>query len=108
MDADPGKRCWVAVDSVAGPLLCAVLLAADDDLEAGLRCAIVQLGEGVADWSAGAVGIWGQLRLRTAIPLDGDRIELYRPLGQDPRQRRRQRARAAARPGVRRVNLKAQ
>jgi uncharacterized protein len=34
-------------------------------------------------------GIWGRLCARSAVLKDGDRIELYRELPQDPRQRRR-------------------
>ena len=41
-----------------------------------------------------AVGIWGKLVGRDHIVRDGDRIELYRPLQIDPREARRQRARA--------------
>ena len=41
-----------------------------------------------------AVGIWGKLVGRDHIVRDGDRIELYRPLQIDPREARRQLARA--------------
>jgi len=41
-----------------------------------------------------AVGIWGKLVGRNHIVRDGDRIELYRPLQIDPREARRQLARA--------------
>jgi len=95
------KRCLVAVATLAGPLLCAVQLAAEDDIEAALQCAREKLGEGATDWHGALVGLWGQCQARTAIPADGDRIELYRPLGADPRQRRRQRARSALRPRAR-------
>ena len=104
MTAGPGKRCLVAVDTVAGPVLCAVQLGDIDTLEAALQCARLQLGEEAADWSAGATGIWGRLRSRSTVVQEGDRVELYRPLGLDPRQRRRQRARAAAGAASRRVN----
>jgi putative ubiquitin-RnfH superfamily antitoxin RatB of RatAB toxin-antitoxin module len=39
-----------------------------------------------------AVGIFGQLVQRNHALEDGDRIELYRPLKQDPKQARRARA----------------
>ncbi len=42
-------------------------------------------------WDVAAVGIFGELCERTAIPLDGDRVELYRPLAADPRESRRAR-----------------
>jgi uncharacterized protein len=44
-------------------------------------------------WDAD-VGIFGELCDRAAVPLDGDRIELYRPLTADPKESRRARARA--------------
>jgi uncharacterized protein len=43
--------------------------------------------------SAEAVGIFGR-RVTTDAPLsDGDRVEIYRPLGIDPKEARRRRAR---------------
>jgi uncharacterized protein len=46
-------------------------------------------------WDEAPVGIFGELRKRTDRPLDGDRIELYRPLHADPRERRRQEVRGS-------------
>ncbi len=37
-------------------------------------------------------GIWGRLVERTHVLQEGDRIELYRPLQNDPRDARRERA----------------
>jgi putative ubiquitin-RnfH superfamily antitoxin RatB of RatAB toxin-antitoxin module len=37
------------------------------------------------------VGVFGELRARSARCADGERIELYRPLGHDPRAARRAR-----------------
>ena len=101
MNERHGKRCLVAVDTLTGPLLCEVQLAVNDNIEAALQCAQTKLGEGDTDWQGAVVGLWGQCQARTAIPADGDRIELYRPLGADPRQRRRQRARSALKPRAR-------
>ncbi len=44
-------------------------------------------------WDTAPVGIFGEPCDRQAIPRDGDRIELYRPLRSDPRERRRERVR---------------
>ena len=44
-------------------------------------------------WNAD-VGIFGELCDRAAVPRDGDRIEIYRPLKSDPKESRRERARA--------------
>ena len=50
-------------------------------------------------WNAD-VGIFGELCDRAAVPRDGDRIEIYRPLKSDPKASRRERARAGkAAPG---------
>ncbi len=42
-------------------------------------------------WDTAPVGIFGEIRNRTDRPEDGDRIEIYRPLHSDPRERRRAR-----------------
>ena len=39
-------------------------------------------------------GIWGRPVPKDTLVRDGDRVELYRPLEIDPREARRQRARA--------------
>ena len=87
----------VAVDLPEGPRLCTVQLAASADIAAALQAArLLIVAQGI-DWQSGPVGIWGQLKARDTVPADGDRIELYRPLRVDPRQLRRDRARAARR-----------
>jgi len=49
--------------------------------------------QGNVPWDA-EVGIFGELCERSAVPRDGDRIEIYRPLTSDPKESRRERARA--------------
>ena len=44
-------------------------------------------------WETAPVGIFGVTCNRQAVPGDGDRIEIYRPLRSDPRERRRERVR---------------
>ncbi|MGA7538736.1 MAG: RnfH family protein [Steroidobacteraceae bacterium] len=44
-------------------------------------------------WDSAPVGIFGEPRSRADRPADGDRIELYRPLRDDPRARRRAQSR---------------
>ena len=44
-------------------------------------------------WDSAPVGIFGEPRERQDVPADGDRIEIYRPLRSDPRQRRREKVR---------------
>ncbi len=96
-----GKRCLVAIDAAAGPLLIELALPAG----ATVADALAQARSGMQadnaaaaavasnDWDAAATGIWGVRCERSAVPRDGDRIELYRPLLVDPRQQRRARAR---------------
>jgi uncharacterized protein len=45
-------------------------------------------------WDTAPLGIFGQPCNRSDVPADGDRIEIYRPLTADPRERRRQRVQA--------------
>lgn len=88
----PDKRCLVAVDTAAEPLLVELRLPAAATIAVALAAARERLGEPSVDWERGATGIWGVRCERATVPQDGDRIELYRPLPADPRQRRRQRA----------------
>jgi uncharacterized protein len=44
-------------------------------------------------WDTAPVGIFGELCDRQVVPVDGDRIEIYRPLQSDPRDRRREKVR---------------
>ncbi len=49
-------------------------------------------------WDTAPVSLFGELTTRAAIPRDGDRVELLRPLAIDPKESRRarvQRLRAA-------------
>jgi putative ubiquitin-RnfH superfamily antitoxin RatB of RatAB toxin-antitoxin module len=40
-------------------------------------------------WDTAPVGVFGEPRERSDLPAEGDRIELYRPLANDPRDSRR-------------------
>ena len=90
------KRCLVAIDAAAGPLLIEVDLAGDATIAHALAQARAALpGDSLPcdiDWNGAATGLWGQRCARAAVPRDGDRIEVYRPLAADPRERRRRRA----------------
>jgi putative ubiquitin-RnfH superfamily antitoxin RatB of RatAB toxin-antitoxin module len=50
-------------------------------------------------WDTANIGIFGQACRRSDVPVDGDRIEIYRPLASDPRERRRERVRNQRRSG---------
>ena len=60
-------------------------------VEAGQTLKVVLQKIGRAEWSTGAVGIWGQLQDLDYVVKDNDRIELYRPLLIDPKAERRKR-----------------
>ena len=93
------KHCLVALDCPSGPVLCRVTLPGDGTIAAALAQARAHLPAGTigdsVDWDDAATGLWGVRCERTAVPRDGDRIELYRPLAADPRLRRRSRVRAS-------------
>ena len=81
-----------------------------DSATVGEALELARIAAGVLEvpWNA-PVGIFGVLCDRSAVPRDGDRIEIYRPLTADPKESRRERARArkqardpAARPQGRR------
>ena len=94
------KHCLVACDGAQGIQCMEVELAATATIADALAVARARLPEADVDWDRGTTGVWGEIRPRSFCPADGDRVELYRPLPQDPRVRRRemvQRARRAAR-----------
>src|SRR5512134_3325119 len=59
-----------------------------------LRLAREQARDVAVPWDAD-VGIFGELCDSSAVPREGDRIEIYRPLRLDPKESRRARVRAA-------------
>jgi putative ubiquitin-RnfH superfamily antitoxin RatB of RatAB toxin-antitoxin module len=89
----PRKRCTVAWATRTQTHLWSLELpsgALIADALAAARCA-----PGAAQlpipWDTARIGVFGELRQRDEAFADGDRIELYRPLRQDPRERRRER-----------------
>lgn len=91
------KRCWVAYATHERQYLWEVELPAGasvrDALGAARRAAGPDADSAPIPWEEATVGIFGQPCERSAIPRDGDRIELYRALLNDPKQARRERAR---------------
>ena len=54
-------------------------------------------GFAALDLSRATVGVWGKVVIDRASALrDGDRVEIYRPLSEDPKEARRKRSAAAA------------
>jgi putative ubiquitin-RnfH superfamily antitoxin RatB of RatAB toxin-antitoxin module len=85
------KRCAVAYATRERQYLWSVVLPYEatiaDAVAAARRIANLES----VPWDSAPVGIYGELRARSDVPQDGDRIELYRPLEGDPRERRRER-----------------
>jgi uncharacterized protein len=87
------KHCWVAYGTRQHQYLWEVEVAEDASVEAVLAAARDLAGGVAVPWGEACIGIFGESCLRTDVPRDGDRIELYRALAQDPKQARRDRVR---------------
>ena len=87
------KTCTVAFATPERQWLWQVLLPDGATVADALAEARARSAEDTVPWDAD-VGIFGELCDRSAVPRDGDRIEIYRPLRLDPKESRRERARA--------------
>jgi len=87
------KRCTVVFATPQRQWQWLVQLHTDATVAEVLAVARAQKSEPDVPWDAD-VGIFGELCERSAVPADGDRIELYRPLKADPKESRRERVRA--------------
>ena len=99
-------RCTVAFATRARQYLWSVDLppgACIADALAAARAQVCAELAGQVPWDSAPVGVFGELRARTDPCADGDRIELYRPLSRDPRDRRRERAASERRGGTRKA-----
>jgi uncharacterized protein len=90
------KRCVVAYATRARQYLWTVELPAEATIAAALAAARAlaagePAGADAPAWDTAPVGVFGELRSRDERCADGDRIEIYRPLRRDPRERRRER-----------------
>lgn len=83
------KHCIVAFADAARQYLWPVVLPAEATVAEAIAAARLQAPAVDIPWDSAPVGIFGEPRNRADIPMDGDRIELYRPLRDDPRERRR-------------------
>lgn len=86
----------VAFAGATRQFLWQVVLPADATIAEAIEVARQQAQGADVPWDTAPVGIFGEPRARADRPADGDRIELYRPLHDDPRARRR--AQSARRP----------
>ena len=83
------KRCVVAYADAARQYLWPVALRAEATIADAIESARHQAPDADIPWDSAPVGIFGEPRTRADLPADGDRIELYRPLRDDPKARRR-------------------
>jgi len=88
----PLKRCIVAHAGPRHQFLWHVELPSDASIGEAIEAARRQAPDAEIPWDSAPVGIFGEPRERADRPADGDRIELYRPLREDPRARRRARS----------------
>ncbi len=90
MNAPGTKRCLVAYATRERQYLWEVDLQMTASIADALEVARQTANLETVPWETAPVGIFGEIRARTDVPRDGDRIEIYRPLRSDPRQRRRE------------------
>ena len=87
------KKCVVAYADPARQYLWSVDLSAEATIADAIEAARRLAPDSDVPWDSAPVGIFGEPHNRADVPADGDRIELYRPLPDDPRARRRAKAR---------------
>jgi len=91
------KHCTVAFALPARQYLWALDLPAEATVAEALAQARQQAaGQEAGDlvpWDTDSLGIFGEPCRREDVPRDGDRVEIYRPVLNDPRASRRARAR---------------
>jgi uncharacterized protein len=89
------KRCTVVFARPERQFEWQVELDGEATVADALESARLQAGTLEVAWDTCDVGIFGVPCPRSAVPREGDRIEIYRPLECDPKQARRDRVRRA-------------
>jgi uncharacterized protein len=90
----PGrKRCVVAYALRDEQFLWEVDLPESATVADALAAASAIANRDDVPWHDAEVGIFGVACRRSDVPQSGDRVEIYRPLQADPRERRRERVR---------------
>ena len=91
------KACLVAFALPMRQFLWAVELSVSATVAEALQQARLQAAargeEGQVPWDSESLGIFGEPCRRADVLRDGDRVEIYRPLVNDPRASRRARVR---------------
>jgi putative ubiquitin-RnfH superfamily antitoxin RatB of RatAB toxin-antitoxin module len=94
------KRCVVAYATRERQYLWAVDVALDATIADAIEAARQLADQPDVPWDTAPVGIFGEPRERTDRPEEGDRIEIYRPLNNDPRDKRRERVQRQRKAGL--------
>ncbi|HEU4626505.1 MAG TPA: RnfH family protein [Steroidobacteraceae bacterium] len=87
------KRCVVAYATRDEQFLWDVELPPAATVADALAAARALARRDDVPWDSADLGIFGRPCSRSDVLRDGDRIEIYRPLRSDPRERRRERVR---------------
>jgi putative ubiquitin-RnfH superfamily antitoxin RatB of RatAB toxin-antitoxin module len=99
VEAPQRKRCVVAFATRERQYLWSIELPAGASvaqaIEAARTLAAAAGEDARVPWDDAHVGIFGEPCSRADLPREGDRIELYRALLQDPKEGRRERVRQA-------------
>ncbi|HTP40705.1 MAG TPA: RnfH family protein [Steroidobacteraceae bacterium] len=85
------KTCLLVVDAPGGVWMQRLQAHAGASIAELLQQAQGMCPAAGVDWSGAAVGVHGRRCDRSHVPADGERVEVYRELRADPRERRRQR-----------------
>jgi putative ubiquitin-RnfH superfamily antitoxin RatB of RatAB toxin-antitoxin module len=93
MTAPGFKHCVVAYATRDEQLMWSLELPAGATVADALTAARAIAKRDDVPWESTDLGIFGQLCTPHDVPAPGDRIEIYRPLKSDPRERRRERVR---------------
>src|ERR1700761_2852028 len=94
------KRCLVAYATRERQYLWAVDIDMDATIADAIEAARQLADEPDVPWDTAPVGIFGEVRDRADRPAPGDRIEIYRPLASDPRDRRREQVKRQRKTGL--------
>ena len=87
------KRCVVAYATRERQYLWAVDVPVAATIAEVIEAARQLADEPDVPWDTAPVGIFGEVCERSTVPAEGDRVEIYRPLQTDPRERRRENVR---------------
>ena len=90
-------RCEIVLDWPPRPLRWSLELPPAATVAAALQAAREHWATLQVDWDRLRVGVWGVEVASDHELAEGDRVELYRELPQDPREARRRRVRRPAR-----------